>query len=215
MIQTNPYTQPDWANSCLITIDLQNDTLDGQTLEVPGTSAVLPNVRELLDQFRINKKPIIHLIRLYKNDGSNVDLCRKLQVEQGSSFFIPGSAGAELADPLFAGEHALDTNLLLDGDVQQLTTHEWIMYKPRWGAFYQTRLEEFLRYMGINTLIFSGCNFPNCPRTSIYEASERDFKVVLVQDAISGLYEKGVTELKNIGVSLINTKDVADVLKDK
>lgn len=215
MIQTNPYIQPDWANSCLITIDLQNDTLDGQTLEVPGTSAVLPKVREVLDQFRINKLPIIHLIRLYKNDGSNVDLCRKLQVEQGSSFFIPGSIGAELADPLFAEQHTLDTDLLLDGNVQQLNESEWIMYKPRWGAFYQTQLEEFLRSKDISTLVFSGCNFPNCPRTSIYEASERDFRVVLVQDAISGLYEKGVAELKNIGVSLINTQNVADVLKEK
>ena len=34
--------------------------------------------------------------------------------------------------------------------------------------------------------MFCGCNFPNCPRTSIYEASERDFRVVLARDAISG-----------------------------
>jgi nicotinamidase-related amidase len=212
MIQVNPYIQPDWANSCLITIDLQNDTLDGQTLEVPGTTAALPNVRAVLDQFRIIKKPIIHVIRLYKSDGSNADLCRKLQIEQGNSFFIPGEHGAELAAPLFAEEHTLDTELLLEGKVQPVSSHEWIMYKPRWGAFYQTQLEEFLRSKGINTLVFTGCNFPNCPRTSMYEASERDFKVVLIQDAISGLYEKGAAELKNIGVHLINTQDIAGIL---
>lgn len=42
--------------------------------------------------------------------------------------------------------------------------------------------------------MFAGCNFPNCPRTSIYEASERDFRTVLVRDAISGLYERGEHE---------------------
>ena len=56
--------------------------------------------------------------------------------------------------------------------------------------------------------MFCGCNFPNCPRTSIYEASERDFRVVLAHDAISGLYERGERELANIGVRLMSTPEV-------
>lgn len=42
----------------------------------------------------------------------------------------------------------------------------------------------------MTTLVFCGCNVPNCPRTSIHQASERDFRVVLAQDAISGLYDR-------------------------
>jgi nicotinamidase-related amidase len=53
-----------------------------------------------------------------------------------------------------------------------------------------------------------GCNFPNCPRTSVYEASERDFRVVLVEDAISGLYPKGKEEMLNIGVQVMKTEAV-------
>jgi nicotinamidase-related amidase len=56
--------------------------------------------------------------------------------------------------------------------------------------------------------VFCGCNFPNCPRTSIYEASERDFRVVLAADAVSGLYERGREELTNIGVGLMETAEV-------
>ena len=81
---------------------------------------------------------------------------------------------------------------------------EWIMYKPRWGAFFGTKLEEHLRSLGTSTVVFAGCNFPNCPRTSIYEASERDFRVVAIEDAISGVYEKGRTELAGIGVSVLS-----------
>ncbi|WP_459872860.1 hypothetical protein, partial [Endothiovibrio diazotrophicus] len=51
-----------------------------------------------------------------------------------------------------------------------------MLYKPRWGAFYRTSLESHLRGLDVSTLVFSGCNFPNCPRTSIYQASERDFR---------------------------------------
>ena len=36
------YTSPDFTSAALITIDTQCDTLDGQPLEIPGTSAALP-----------------------------------------------------------------------------------------------------------------------------------------------------------------------------
>ena len=60
--------------------------------------------------------------------------------------------------------------------------------------------------------MFAGCNFPNCPRTSIYEASERDYRVVLVEDAVSGIYDIGRREMVNIGVSLMPTNDVVSAL---
>jgi nicotinamidase-related amidase len=53
------------------------------------------------------------------------------------------------------------------------------IFKPRWEASFQTPLEGHLERNGGYTLVFCGCNFPNCPRTSIGEASERDFRVVL------------------------------------
>jgi hypothetical protein len=61
-------------------------------------------------------------------------------------------------------------------------------------------------------VVFAGCNFPNCPRTSIYEASERDFRVVVARDALSGLYERGERELEGIGVQLMSAGAVADAV---
>jgi nicotinamidase-related amidase len=57
------------------------------------------------------------------------------------------------------------------------------MYKPRWRAFYNTLLEKHLHNLDVNTVVVCGCNFPNCPRTTIYEASERDFRIILAKDA--------------------------------
>ena len=96
----------------------------------------------------------------------------------------------------------LDSNLLLSGQLQQIGCMEWIMYKPTWEAFYNTLLEKHLQSLGVNTVVVSGCNFPNCHRTTIYEASERDFKTILVNDATSMVYDIGLSELKNIGVSI-------------
>ena len=52
-----------------------------------------------------------------------------------------------------------------------------------------------------------GCNFPNCPRTTIYEASERDFRTVLAKDGTSALYDIGLQELKSIGVSIMSADE--------
>ena len=87
------------------------------------------------------------------------------------------------------------------------------MYKPRWGAFYNTPLEDYLREHDVNTLLFSGCNFPNCPRTSIYEASERDFRIALAGDALSGLYERGTKEMENIAVLVTTTENILNELR--
>jgi len=208
------YTSPNFATAALITIDTQCDTLDGQPLEVAGTSAILPNLQALLKAMRAAGRPIIHIVRIYKADGSNVDLCRRQLVEEGKPLMLEGSAGCELAPAILPTPQArLDPTLLLAGGVQTLATNEVAIYKPRWGAFYQTPLHDYLQKLQVTTLLFSGCNFPNCPRTSIYEASERDYRVALVEDAVSGLYDRGRTELNNIGVSLLTTQAVIEKLQ--
>jgi nicotinamidase-related amidase len=85
------------------------------------------------------------------------------------------------------------------------------MYKPRWGAFYGTPLDRHLRELGVSTLVFTGCNFPNCPRTSIYEASERDFRVVAIRDAISRLDDRGRIELEGIGVVVLDSQSFIEL----
>lgn len=208
------YTEPNFKSSAVITIDTQCDTLDGQPFEIPGTSAALPNIKKVLDAYREKGLPIVHIVRIYKKNGSNVDLCRKEAVENGVKMLLEGSSGCELASEMFQTENInLDTGLLLSGKVQEISNHEAVIYKPRWGAFFNTPLESHLKKLGVDTLVFVGCNFPNCPRTSIYEASERDFKIILVGDAISGLYPKGKEEMLNIGVLVENAETVEKALE--
>ena len=209
------FLTPQLDSSALVSIDVQSDVLDGQALEIPGTSAALPAMHTLVAAFRERGLPIVHVARLYRSDGSNVDLCRREAVMNGWRALAPGSAGAELAAGLL-GERAvaLDTERLLRGEVQRIDEQEVVMYKPRWGAFFQTPLQAHLEGLGVSTLVFCGANFPNCPRTSIYEASERDFRIVVATDAISGLYERGRAELANIGVSLMSAAELVAQLPE-
>jgi nicotinamidase-related amidase len=203
------YIEPDFSSAALITVDTQKDVLDGQPFEIPGTTAVLPQMKTLLQGFRKYNKPIVHIVRIYKKDGSNVDLCRRKAVIQGAQIIIENTPGCELAIELLADPSVeLNHQKLLSGSIQKVSTNEVIIFKPRWGAFYKTPLDAHLKRLNVSTLIFIGCNYPNCPRTSIYEASERDYKIVLVEDAVSGLYPTGSAEMKNIGVFLMKSSDV-------
>jgi nicotinamidase-related amidase len=212
-VPDDPYTAPHLEAAALVTIDVQRATLDGGSLEIPGTSAALAAMARLADAFRSAGRPIVHVVRLYREDGSNVDPCRRSLVEGGARILAPGDEGSELAPGLAPdGAPALDTQALLAGGLQPLGPAEWAMYKPRWGAFYETPLEDHLRGLGVDTLVVCGANFPNCPRTSIYEASERDFRIVVAADAVSGVYDRGRAELAGIGVALIDSPALADAL---
>ena len=215
MTTKDPHLSPEFATAALLTIDTQRDVLDGGSIEIAGTSQALPQMQGLVEAFRSAHRPIVHVVRLYRTDGENVDLCRRSLVEGGAAILAPASHGAELAPELLPEDcPALDAELLLSGDMQPLGPREAVVYKPRWSAFYATPLEAHLRTLGVSTLVFAGCNFPNCPRASIYDASCRDFRLVLAEDAVSGLYERGRAELESIGVCLVRSDAVIEAVRN-
>ncbi|HXB89727.1 isochorismatase family cysteine hydrolase [Mycobacterium sp.] len=210
----DPYTQPRSGSAALVLIDVQRDFYaDDAPLPIEGTKTAIPAMARLTSEFRDRALPIVHVVRLYRADGSNADLVRKQAIEKGARYAVPGSVGSQIAEELLPNPVELDHELLLSGELQQVGPREHVIYKPRWGAFYQTKLEQHIRDTGSDTLVFAGCNFPNCPRTSIYEASERDFRIVLVSDALSGLDDRGVKESRAIGVDVRDLSATLDWLR--
>ena len=216
MTTPDRYTRPSASSAALVLIDVQRDFLDlpggDAPMPVAGTRAAIPAMAKLATAFRERGRPIVHVIWLYRPDGSNADLVRRQSIEEGARIAVPGSSGSQIAAELLPNVVEVDHELLLAGGFQRVGADEHVMYKPRWGAFYDTDLDRHLRESGSNTLVFAGCNFPNCPRTSIYEASERDFRIVLVSDAISGLYDRGIDECRAIGVEVLGLSQTLDWL---
>lgn len=209
MTPPDAHTCPEYAKAALITIDVQNDTLDGGTFEIPGTSAVLPAVGRLCETFRRAGRPIVHVVRIYTADAADADRCRRAVLLDGAELLLKGTEGSQLAHALRPDPSVrLDADRLLAGKAQRIGPQERILYKPRWGAFYRTPLESLLREMNVSTLVFCGCNFPNCTRASIYQASERDFRVAAVVDAISNIAPTDVDWLAAIGVDPVTTDAV-------
>ena len=69
-------------NDCLILVDLQNDYFPGGKMELAGTGKAVANARLLLQQFRKESLPIVHL--------------QHLSTRAGSPFFVPETHGAEI-----------------------------------------------------------------------------------------------------------------------
>ena len=209
MIPIDAFTMAEHDRSALITIDVQNDTLDGAAFEIPGTSTILPQIRRLCQAFRRAGRPIVHVIRIYASDAEDADRCRRASLLAGHQLLLRGSTGRRPADALLPDPTVhIDDDRLLRGEVQAIGPDEAIIYKPRWGAFYRTPLEALLKEKKVSTLVITGCNFPNCLRASIYEASERDFRICAVVDAISGITPPDVVWLEKIGVNVVATERV-------
>lgn len=201
--------------AALVTIDVQRDfALPSSPAHIPGTIEAARRIGLLAEAFRAAVRPIVHMVRLYLPDGSNAEPARRGYLESGNQLVCPGTTGAELLDELKVDASVrLDADLLLSGEPMEVGPREWVMYKPRWGAFFATALEERFQALGVDTVVVCGCNFPNCPRTTLYEASERDFRVVFIPDATSGVYQRGLEELRGIGVTVEDTKECVSWLR--
>lgn len=203
------YTAPDRRHCALLTIDAQRDYIspDSPVRSAACSQTVEPLAR-LVRGVRALGVPILHTVRYYRPDGSNVDLCRRKSVEEGMRVLMPGSMGAELlAEILPERDVRLDPYLLMDVAYQVLGPREEALYKPRWGAFYATCLSERLAAHDVTTLIVCGFNFASSGRATVLEASERDFRIVLVPDAAAGASDEAQRELCRVGVHLLPVAD--------
>ncbi len=208
------YCVPHKGTAALLTLSAQQDFLrSGSPFRASGAHRVLPALARTVRGFRAQGAPLFHAVRLYRPDGSNVDACRRQAVEEGLRVFMPGTMGVELLDEVRPdAAMRLDAPGLLDGGFQALGEAEWAFYRPRWGAFHDTALETRLRALGITTLVVCGFNFTTALRATIYEASARDFRIVLVSDAIGNGSEAAVQELARIGVYLMPSSCCLDWL---
>ena len=199
------YTAPQRGSVALLTVNAQRDfTIKGSPLKACGVEPAISAMERLVAGFRQAGAPVIHAVRLYRPDGSNVDIFRRQAVEEGLRVLMPGTAGVELIEAIRPSRDTrLDPSLLLSGEPQAITEDEWAIYKPRWGAFHETGLDAHLKALGITTLVICGCNYNTSGRATVYEAGARDYRVILATDALTGAQESSVCEMGRIGVYLM------------
>ncbi|SHO51321.1 cysteine hydrolase family protein [Desulfopila aestuarii] len=82
-------------NTALIIIDVQNDYFQGGRMALPGAEEAAANIRQVLESFRENKLPVIHI--------------QHVSLRENSTFFLPETEGVkihQLVEPA-AGEKVI------------------------------------------------------------------------------------------------------------
>ncbi|HTM61439.1 MAG TPA: cysteine hydrolase family protein [Burkholderiales bacterium] len=139
------------AEHALVIIDIQNDYFHGGKMELEGADAAASNAARALEQFRSKRLPIVHV--------------RHLSTRPGATFFIPGTAGAEIHQRVRpnAGERVIEKNF------------------P--NSFRATDLDQVLKASGAKELVVAGMMTHMCVDASVRQAADLGYKVTLLGDA--------------------------------
>jgi nicotinamidase-related amidase/8-oxo-dGTP pyrophosphatase MutT (NUDIX family) len=205
------HVSPQWSRSALLLIDVQLDFVSGSSI-VDGTADRVPMMARLAAAFRAAHRPVIHIVRLYVPGDSDVDAVRRSAVEDGALIVAPGTPGAQIPSAVLPHTLEIDGEALLASEIQPAGRGEFILFKPRWSAFYRTALDTHLATLGVSTVVVAGCNLPNCPRATLFDASERDYRTVLATDATSQTSPERLADLALIGVNLLDTETIIESL---
>ena len=163
------------TRSALLVIDMEMGFISPQSPHcIPAAAGTVPAICRAVETAREKGIPVFFVKRLYRADGSDVELTRWAGWRDGGRAMTPGSAGPISAE-------APEGLRPLPGDYN--------IIKPRWSAFFQTELDLILRRLGVRTVILTGTTTPNCVRTTAYDANALDYNVVVLSDCCSSRSE--------------------------
>ena len=186
--------------TALLIIDMQNDfCLPGAPFYVNGALVVAGKIKEALEACRRYKLPVVHVIRQYQQDGSDVEITRYPYFMKVGGGVVKGTKGAEIIEPLkpVDGEH--------------------VIVKKRWSAFFQTELDNLLKGLGVTQVVITGVQTPNCIRATVWDANSLDYEVIVLTDGTGAqtpeIHQANLRDMENIGIKLVTTKEFIENLK--
>lgn len=135
----------------LIIIDIQNDYFDGGANPLVGSLEASLKAKKLLEEFRARALPVIHI--------------RHIATRPGSTFFNPGTHGAEIHENVApaAGEKVIEKHF------------------P--NSFRDTELLAYLRENGVTDLVLCGMMTHMCVDATVRAAKDFGFLCTVVGDA--------------------------------
>ncbi len=137
--------------TALLLVDIQNDYFPGGKNPLEGSLEASINAKRALENFRDKKLPIIHI--------------QHHSVRPGSSFFLPGTPGAEIHENVCP----------LPGEV--------VITKNYPNSFRQTRLQEILLGAHVDRLVIAGMMTQMCVDATTRAAVDYGYECTLLHDA--------------------------------
>lgn len=188
------------TRAALLVIDMENGFVAPEGGHcIAGAAATVPACVQAVTMARKKGIPVFFVKRIYRGDGSDVELTRYDDWKAGGCACMPSSQGANSAEAPAAGLRPQP------GD--------YTIWKPRWSAFFQTELDLILRRLRIRTVLLAGTTTPNCIRTTCYDALALDYNVVVLTDCCSSQTEEiqqaNLADMARVGAFLLDNSAFA------
>jgi ureidoacrylate peracid hydrolase len=166
-------------NLGLVVVDMQNGfvarngSYDKLGMNTPLYREIIPKVRELIDLCKSLDMPVFYTESV--REASGIDLLTKIHT------LLPKSREERLKIPICVrGTWDAQT---IDELKPKEEEGDHIIIKRRDSAFQDTELRVWLQSSGINVLVFCGVDTSICVETSIRDAFNLGYDIVLVSDA--------------------------------
>ncbi|MFP6772385.1 MAG: isochorismatase family cysteine hydrolase [Alphaproteobacteria bacterium] len=177
----------DLAKTALLIIDMQEYFINpqspfsrmidrrtsglGEYLQERSKSMVEPNLKRLLDVFRAGKHRVIFTtVASECADGGDWAPAFKRMNDQ---------AREQIGEPALPARTDPWARMV---EVLEPLADEIVINKTTYGAFASTGLDATLRNLGIETLVLGGVVTNRCVETTMRDATDRGYRVILVDD---------------------------------
>jgi len=191
--------------TAVVTIDFH----EGHLSEDPGCPCPAPRMRQLIEPInafhqraRDLQIPIIHVKTVLRKDGSDdlgggVAAWRRLfpllvgDIPNIDQHAIEGTKWTEFSNHVDPSDHIVQT-------------------KKRLSIFYPTDLDFLLRNLRVRNLVLTGGMTDCCVLNAAFEASNHDYRVIVLQDLVRGLnddMEDAALKMMSIYTGLVMDSD--------
>lgn len=155
------------AKKALLVIDMLNDFVrEGAPLEVPNTRKVIPSIKREVERTRKAGEPVIYVCDSHEPDD------KEFRRFGWPPHAVKGTVGAQVVREL------------------KPSNSDIIIEKTTYSGFYNTKLENTLKTLGIDTLRLTGCVTHICVMFTASDAVLRGYEVEVVSDGVAGLSDE-------------------------
>lgn len=177
----------------LLIIDMQKGFVDADSpFCVAMARSTIPALAATVEEARNAGVTIAWVCRLHAKDGSDLEAFRRQKLEDldQCDLFHPSGSGFALAQGLYRAPEDL------------------FIPKTRYSAFFQTTLKEELEQRGIETVLVSGTQTPNCVRATAFDAFQCGYRTILFENCTSSanpqVQKANLDDLEKAGIERIS-----------
>ncbi|CAN5755090.1 pyrimidine utilization protein B [soil metagenome] len=198
----------------LVIVDMQNGfvskdgSYDKLGMNIENYQQIIPNIKKLINFCRIEKIPIFYTEAI--REPSGIDLLIHIHN------ILPRAREERLQNkqiPICMRD-TWDAHTI---DEIKPASEDHVIVKRRDSAFQDTELRVWLQSRGVNTLIFCGIDTSICVETSLRDAFNLGYDVILVSDATASgskkHYETTIERVRDYYGVVINSNDLKKMIE--